>query len=168
MQKIITTSGFYNPIHEGHLNLFKEAKEFGDYLIVIVNNDLQVKLKGSTPFMNEQERLKIISAIKYVDFVFLSIDKDKTVRETIKKVINIIKKRETTEDDCGNKLYYSYSDMAINSKISLFENPKIIFAKGGDSTWDNTPEKELLPTIFGVGGEKIQSSSWLKDKIKNE
>ena len=82
----IAVSGYFNPIHVGHLEMIEKAKKIGDYLIVIVNNDRQVKLKGSFPFMNEKDRLKIVSSIKWVDEVFLSIDKDKTVCLSLEKV----------------------------------------------------------------------------------
>lgn len=128
--RVVCTSGYFNPIHIGHLNLLKEAKKHGDYLVVIVNNDEQVKLKGSKPFMNEKERMEIIKAIKYVDKVVLSIDKDRTVMKTLERL-----------------------------------NPDV-FVKGGDSTEDNVPEKALgIEIVLGVGGGKVQSSSWLKDAI---
>jgi len=88
MKKEITVavSGYFNPLHVGHLEMMEKAKKLGDRLVVIVNNDYQVKLKGSVPFLNQADRLKIISAIKWVDKVFLSIDRDKSVRESLAKV----------------------------------------------------------------------------------
>ena len=125
--KIVCTSGYFNPVHIGHINLFREAKKYGDYLVVIVNNDEQVKLKGSKPFMDENERAEIIKAIKYVDKVILATDKDRTIKETLTRLA------------------------------------PDVFVKGGDSTEENTPELELgIKVVFGVGGGKIQSSSWLK------
>ena len=59
MKKIVITSGYFNPLHIGHINLIKEAKTLGDYLVVIVNNDKQIKIKGSVHFMPEQERIEI-------------------------------------------------------------------------------------------------------------
>ena len=75
MKKIVVTSGYFNPLHIGHINLIREAKKLGEFLVVIVNNDEQVKIKGSDPFMPESERMEIIKALKHVDEVFLSIDK---------------------------------------------------------------------------------------------
>src|SRR3989339_1533437 len=83
MKKIVITSGFFNPLHIGHINLIKAAKELGDFLVVIVNNDAQVKIKGSVPFMEEQERIEIIKALRYADDVISAIDKDKTVAESL-------------------------------------------------------------------------------------
>ena len=81
---IVAVSGYFNPIHIGHLEMMKKAKELGDYLVVIINNDKQVKLKGSVPFMNAKDRAEIIKAIRYADTVFISVDKDKTVRRSLK------------------------------------------------------------------------------------
>ena len=44
-RKAIIVSGYFNPIHSGHLDYFQEAKKLGDFLVVIVNNDDQVKVK---------------------------------------------------------------------------------------------------------------------------
>ena len=82
--KIVATSGYFDPLHVGHLECLELAKELGDKLIVIVNSDLQARLKKGKPFMNEQDRLKIVSALKCVDEVFLSIDKDKTQCQSLK------------------------------------------------------------------------------------
>ena len=76
--KIVATSGYFDPLHVGHLECLELAKQLGDKLIVIVNNDLQAKLKKGRSFMSENDRMKIVSALKCVDEVFLSIDKDKT------------------------------------------------------------------------------------------
>ena len=69
MKKAIIVSGYFNPIHKGHLELFEKSKALGDMLIVIVNSDLQRFLKGSKEFQKEDERLLIVKAIKYVDYV---------------------------------------------------------------------------------------------------
>ena len=82
--KVVATSGYFDPLHVGHLECLELAKKLGDKLIVIVNSDLQATLKKGKSFMNEQDRLKIVSALKCVDEVFLSIDKDKTQCESLK------------------------------------------------------------------------------------
>ncbi len=83
---VVAVSGYFNPLHVGHLEMIERAAKLGDKLVAIVNNDFQVKLKGSVPFMSQVDRMKIVSAIKGVDKVFLSIDKDKTVRRSLAKV----------------------------------------------------------------------------------
>ena len=76
--KIVVTSGYFDPLHVGHLECLKLAKQLGDKLIVIVNSDLQAKLKKGESFMKQKDRMKIISALQSVDEVFLSIDEDKS------------------------------------------------------------------------------------------
>jgi len=83
---IVAVSGYFNPLHVGHLEMIEKAKKLGDKLVAIVNSDYQVKLKGSVPFMNQSDRLKIISALRDVDQVFLSIDRDGTVCKSIAKI----------------------------------------------------------------------------------
>ena len=95
MRKAIIVSGYFNPIHKGHLEYFKNAKQHADYLFVIVNSDLQRELKGSKPFQDEKERMIIVNSIKGVDKAILSIDKDRTVCETIKKLHSIFSSTHT-------------------------------------------------------------------------
>ena len=81
--KKVAVSGYFNPLHIGHIRLLKEAKNLGNYLIVILNNDFQVKLKGSVPFMSIEDRKEIVASIRYVDEVFISIDKDKSICKSL-------------------------------------------------------------------------------------
>jgi len=83
---VVAVSGYFNPVHVGHLDMFSEAKKLGDWLIVIVNNDEQVKLKDRVQFMNEKDRIKIVKYFKPVDEVFLSIDTDLTVCKSLSKI----------------------------------------------------------------------------------
>jgi len=138
-QKGIIVSGYFNPIHKGYLEYFNNAKAIADKLFVIVNNDHQRALKGSKEFQDENERLVIVSNIKAVDKAILSIDKDRTVQETIK----MIAEQNGSEYDLG-------------------------FANGGDQTNEICPEKNVcvefkIQLIDGLG-YKIQSSSWLLKK----
>ncbi|MFL2639508.1 MAG: adenylyltransferase/cytidyltransferase family protein [Flavobacteriaceae bacterium] len=77
--KTVVVSGYFDPVHVGHLEYLKLAKDLGDKLIVIVNNNEQCILKKGKPFMDELDRLEIVKSLKMVDDVFLSIDKDKSV-----------------------------------------------------------------------------------------
>ena len=139
-QKAIIVSGYFNPIHKGHLEYFNNAKNQADKLFVIVNNDNQRAMKGSKEFQDENERLIIVSNIKAVDKAILSIDNDKTVSKTI----------ESIASEFGNEF-----DLG--------------FANGGDQNNDTIPEREVcdmmnVALIDGLG-DKIQSSSWLLKKI---
>ena len=138
-KKAIIVSGYFNPIHKGHLEYFAKAKSMADELFVIVNSDLQRRLKGSKEFQNEEERVIIVSHIREVDKTILSIDKDRTVCETIQKIVT----------DYGSDY-------------------EIAFANGGDQNNETIPEKPVckklgVALIDGLGG-KIQSSSWLLKK----
>ena len=84
--KVVAISGYFDPIHVGHLEYINMAKKLGDKLVVIVNNNYQCELKKGKPFMDEKDRLTIISNLKNVDEVFLSIDKDKTVCASLEKI----------------------------------------------------------------------------------
>ena len=84
--KKIAISGYFDPIHVGHIEYINNAKKLGDWLVVIVNNNNQCGLKKGKYFMDEKDRVLIVKNIKAVDEVFLSIDEDKTVCKSLKKV----------------------------------------------------------------------------------
>ncbi len=135
-EKAVIVSGYFNPIHKGHLDLFKKGKEIGDKLWVIVNSDFQRELKGSSEFMSDTERLEIVKAIRYVDYALISSDRDRTQCYTLQQF---------------HEMFGDRYDL--------------VFANGGDQNNDTIPEKEVceklgIELIDGLG-DKIQSSSWL-------
>src|SRR3989344_9004617 len=83
---VVAASGYFDPLHKGHLDYLKEAKRLGDKLIVIVNNDFQAGLKKGKSFIPQDQRLLIIKSLSFVDEVFLSIDRDKSVCLSLAKI----------------------------------------------------------------------------------
>ena len=81
--KKVAISGYFDPIHVGHIEYIKTAKKLGDWLVVIVNNNHQCNLKKGKYFMDEKDRVVILENIKDIDEVFLSVDKDKTVCKSL-------------------------------------------------------------------------------------
>ena len=69
-KKGMIVSGYFNPIHKGHIEYFNNAKALADELFVIVNNDHQRVLKGSKEFQQEQERVFIVRFIKKPSIIF--------------------------------------------------------------------------------------------------
>ena len=139
LKKAIIVSGYFNPVHKGHIEYFQNAKQNGDELFVIVNSDIQRALKGSKEFQDEKERVFIVESLRLVDKCFLSIDMDRTVVESIKMIFN----------QFGNEY-------------------QLAFANGGDQNNDTIPERpiceELGIELLDGLGRKIQSSSWLLNK----
>ena len=136
---IVAVSGYFDPIHIGHIEYLAEAKELGTHLIVILNTDKQAKMKKGYVFMPYDERKVILESIEYVDEVVQNID---------------------TNTACAKSLEYYKPD---------------IFAKGGDRDSKNMPQAEIdiakklgIKIVYGVGGSKVQSSSWLVDKVKKK
>lgn len=84
--KKVAISGYFDPIHVGHLEYISLSKKLGDYLIVIINNNHQCTLKKGKHFMDENDRAKILEAIVGVDEVFISIDQDRTVCKSLEKI----------------------------------------------------------------------------------
>lgn len=141
--KIVLVTGGFDPLHSGHIEYFKSARELGDKLVVGINSDQWLARKKGQPFMPWVERATIVSAIHYVDRVINFNDDDNSAKDAIRKT------RE------------------------IFSNHEIIFANGGDRTKDNIPEMYLLTEylnlqfVFGVGGsDKMNSSSWILQEWK--
>ena len=137
---LVIVSGYFNPVHKGHIEYLTRSKELGDFLYVIVNNDYQRELKGSKSFMMADERKLIIESLKVVDAAMVAVDTEKTVNESIKFIMN-----------------------EIGSQFS-----KILFANGGDQNRNTVGEAKLCEEL-GIEladglGDKIQSSSWLLNK----
>ena len=84
---IIAASGYFDPIHAGHIEYLTLSKKLGDKLIVILNNDKQAILYKGFIFMPLKERVKILKSLKCVDEIFVSIDKD----ESVCKSLNVIR-----------------------------------------------------------------------------
>lgn len=131
MNKIVCVSGYFDPIHIGHLEYFKNSKKLGDKLMVIVNNDHQAILKKGKPFMPVDERIKIIQEFKCVDIVVKSIDTDRTVCKTL----STINPKPDYFCNGGDQ----FNDIIPEADIC---------------------QKRGIQLVDGLG-DKIQSSSWL-------
>ena len=137
MEKIVCVSGYFDPIHVGHLEYFKNAKKLGDKLLVIVNNDEQATLKKGKPFMPVDERIILINELECVDKVVKSIDTNRTVCQTLAT----LEPKPTYFCNGGDQ----FNDIIPEAEIC------------------NHREISLVDGL----GEKIQSSSWLIKKSNN-
>ena len=129
-EKTVTVSGGFDPIHIGHIRMIREASKLGK-LIVILNNDAFLIRKKGHPFMPLEERKEILENIKGVDSVFISIDEDDSVSESL----------EAIKPD----IFANGGDRKDESEIREAEVCKRLG----------------IEMVFNVGGGKVQSSSWL-------
>lgn len=142
--KIAITSGYFNPIHPGHIECFRLSKYLtgAEHLCVIVNNDHQAFMKrGVQSFQKELDRVKIVESVKWVDNAVLSFDVDGTVCKTLEYVIK----------------YYRTNPIIT----------EVIFTKGGDRFSGNTPEKMIcdmygVKLIDGLGLKTHNSSDYIR------
>jgi cytidyltransferase-like protein len=138
--KTVIVSGFFNPLHGGHLDMIEAARDLGDRLVVIVNNDVQQVMKKDKIILPEQNRARLISALKHVDEVIIALDDDPTVIKSLEAIA-----KKYPDDD-------------------------IIFANGGDRDSEKAiPEgaicrKHNIEMIFGLG-EKIESSTRINQAL---
>ena len=133
--KVVIVTGGFDPLHSGHIEYFKAARELGDHLVVGVNSDAWLERKKGKAFMPFEERCAIIKELDCVNEVIGFNDDDDTACAAIFQVLSTV----------GSQT-------------------KVVFANGGDRTKDNIPEMIYndVEFIFGVGGEdKKNSSSWI-------
>ncbi len=145
---IVAVSGGFDPVHIGHVRMFNEAKKLGDELIVILNNDNWLKKKKGYAFMHQDERKELIESFRAVDKVVFTKHEEDFVDRSVCHILEEIRPD--------------------------------IFAQGGDRDQKDAntassslnPEQELcnrlgIELAFNVGaGGKVQSSSWLVEKVK--
>ena len=134
--KIVIESGFFNPLHGGHLDMIEAGAKLGDKLIVIVNNDAQQVLKKGKVILTAENRARLIGALRDVDEVLIAIDDDPTVIKSLEVV------------------------------AQKYPDDELVFANGGDRDSEKAiPEGDVcrqydIEMIFGVGGiEKADSST---------
>lgn len=135
MKTIVITPWYFNPIHPGHIECLQLCKELGDELWVIVNNDHQAKLKTwkSEVFQDQEFRMKVVDSIKGVDQVFLAVDEDWSVCQSIRAIVEKIRAKYWAET-------------------------KIIFGKWGDRFAGNIPEVQVCKEL----GIEIRDGLWSK------
>mgnify|MGYP000853068210 CR=1 FL=1 len=139
---VVAVSGGFDPIHIGHVRMFKEAKALGDKLVVILNNDNWLKKKKGFVFMPQKERKEIIENIKWVDKVVLTTHKPNPENMSVDNALKRIKP----------DIFANGGDRKIGN------TPELLVCK-----------KYGIKMVFNVGkGGKVQSSSWLLESYKKK
>ena len=145
INNVIILSGGFDPVHKGHIRMFREAANLGHQVIVGLNSDTWLTRKKGKPFMKWDERAEILESCKFVNQVLPMDDSDDTASDIIRQVANLYK----------------------NQDVNIY------FANGGDRKKGNVPELDVCKNLnvvmlWGIGGGKIQSSSWLINGEKDE
>jgi cytidyltransferase-like protein len=145
--KRIIISGFFNPLHGGHLDMIEAAARLGDQLIVIVNNDIQQMTKKGMIILSEDNRARVMRALRCVDEVIIAIDKEDPkypVTETLRMIAD------------------------------RYPDDELIFCNGGDRVDPEAipgPEAQMcrdkgIEMVFGVGGvDKADSSTRINQSL---
>lgn len=143
-KRVVAVSGGFDPLHIGHVRLFEEARALGDELVVILNNDHWLMDKKGHVFMAQEERAEILKALRVVDRVMIT--------------------------------HHEPGEYATDRSVcrELRELRPDVFANGGDRKPEGDPVPEValceelgIEMVYNVGhGGKVQSSSWLTEKLK--
>lgn len=136
MTKVVAVSGGFDPIHIGHVRLFKEARDLGDSLVVILNNDAWLRAKKGFAFMPEAERAEIIREFPFVDTVIITghaeNDSDRSVARALRAI-----RPHIFANGGDRKAAADIPEAAVCEELGI-------------------------KMVFNVGqGGKVQSSSWL-------
>ncbi|MDO8564956.1 MAG: adenylyltransferase/cytidyltransferase family protein [bacterium] len=147
---VVAVSGGFAPLHIGHVRLFEAAKELGDELVVILNNDNWLRMKKGYAFMPEQERKEVIEGLRAVNRVVLSKhtrnDPDRSVCRELRKL---------KPDIFANGGDRDKKD--AHTKSSSLNPEQVLCQELG------------IRMVFGIGkGGKVQSSSWLVESARRQ
>ena len=140
---LVIVSGYFGPIHVGHLDMIESAEAVGDEVFVIVNNNAQQILKKGKVVIDQTDRLRIVQALRAVDHAMVAVDQDGTV--------------------CAS----------LDAIAQQFPNHRLVFGNGGDDRKNNdeVPESAVcahygIEMVFGMGGlNKADSSSRLIEEL---
>ena len=137
---VVFTSGFFDPIHRGHIALFREAKKLGDRLIVHTHRDECCARKKGYLFMPLDDRLEILQSIKYIDEVIVCEPGcDLTVAGVLERL--------------RPDIFAKGGDRTLEN---LPKSEVDVCGRLG------------IKIVFNVGGGKAQSSSWIVENfLKN-
>lgn len=134
---VVAVSGGFDPIHVGHVRMFKAARKLGDKLVVILNNDNWLRAKKQHVFMPEKERAEIIEALESVGEVVLT------------------------------RHHKHPKDMSVCGELETLRPTIFANGGDRKPDGDPVPEVALcarlgIKMVYNIGhGGKMQSSSWL-------
>jgi cytidyltransferase-like protein len=140
-------SGYFNPLHPGHLDLFEAARARSGYLVVIVNNDTQQVLKKGRVIQSEADRLRIVRSLRVVDDAYIAVE-------------------------VGPGM-----DGSFDLVRSAYPDTELEFCNGGDrKDLDSLPAEEVeaarrngIRLLYGVGGfDKVDSSSRINVALERD
>jgi len=142
---LVIVSGYFAPLHVGHLNLIEAAAAAGDELMVIVNNNAQQVLKKGKIILDENDRLRMVLALRAVDHALIAIDDDETVSASIASI------------------------------AQRYPDHRIVFGNGGDrESGAVVPETGVcerygITMVFDFGGqEKADSSTRIIAELESD
>lgn len=127
-------SGYFSPLHCGHLDMIEDAASRADRVVVIVNNNAQQIAKKGKLILDEADRLRIVSSLRDVDAAIIAVDEDRTVSASLAALAD------------------AYPDHELS------------FGNGGDRAPEFVPEAAIcrekgIDLVFGVGGDEKRDSS---------
>ncbi len=145
VRRVAVVSGYFNPLHIGHLDMMESARALADALVVIVNNDAQQVMKKGKVITDETDRLRIVNALRVADAALVAVDEDGSVAASL-EVIH-----------------------------AAYPGLELTFCNGGDRSPGGDPvptaessvcERLGITMVWGVGGEaKADSSTRINEAL---
>jgi cytidyltransferase-like protein len=139
----VAVSGGFDPVHNGHIRMFKEAKKLGDRLIVILNNDNWLRTKKGYVFMPEDMRAEILSELRCVDEVYIT----KHLKDDLDR--SVCKALEELKPDIfangGDRFAYNVPERELCERLGI----KMVFNVGGEKIASSSELVKLSNIVFG-------------------
>ena len=126
---LVITSGYFNPLHVGHVALLRAASDLGDEVLVIVNNDRQQLQKKGKIITPEDQRLTVAGAIRYVDEVVLAVDTDPTVSKTLELISSRYPSKRLVFANGGDR---NSNEVVLEAAVCLSNGIEMVFDLGGN------------------------------------
>ena len=145
---VVAVSGYFDPIHVGHLEYLQLASQLGDKLIVIINNNHQAEIKKGEFFMHENDRMEIVAALKCVDEVFLSIDSDGSVCKSLEAI------KPDIFANGGDRSLEEIPETVVMKKYNIKGYPTILVFENGKSTeYNQARDKSAIEAFLKLDSQ---------------
>lgn len=131
-KRVVAVSGGFDPVHIGHVRMFQEARNLGDELVVIINNDNWLRAKKGYVFSPEEERVELIQHFPFVDRVVLTKHPEEVSDRSVCDALEAL--RPDVFANGGDRFADNVPELALCERLGI-------------------------EMVFNIGGNKIQSSS---------
>ena len=138
VRRAAIVSGYFNPLHIGHLDMMEAARSLADALVVIVNNDAQQQLKKGKVITTEGDRLRVVEALRVTDAAMVAVDDDGSVAASLELIHATYPGRELTFCNGGDRSPDADAVPAAEGVVCERLGIQMAWGVGGDDKADSS------------------------------